>query len=75
MELFMIKDRVADLQPLKRLPGLFRSRDFVDVIESGKIYLFEEAGSKLDGTPLFEIYVGTYREPSPDLPSWMWDAR
>lgn len=45
-------------QVLRRLPGLFRRWELVRVIEPGKDYRIEDAGSADDGTPLFAIYVG-----------------
>lgn len=44
-----------------RLPGLFRRWELEQVIEPGKDFHLEEAGTTSDGTPLFAVY---WREPT-----------
>ena len=39
-----------------RLPGLFRRFEFALVIQPGRPFQVEEAGSCRDGTPLFSLY-------------------
>lgn len=50
-------DRVPD-HMLHRLPGLFRRWELAQVIEAGKHYHIEHAGSACDGTTLYAVYVG-----------------
>ena len=49
--------RVPD-HMLHRLPGLFRRWELAQVIEAGKHYHIEHAGSACDGTTLYAVYVG-----------------
>jgi hypothetical protein len=42
---------------LRRLPGLFRRWELAQVIEAGKDYRVEDAGSACDSTELYAIYV------------------
>ena len=49
-------DRIPD-HVLHRLPGLFRRWELAQVIETGKDYRFEDAGSACDGTTLYALYV------------------
>ena len=42
---------------LRRLPGLFRRWELAQVIEAGKDYHVEDAGSACDGTTLYALYV------------------
>jgi hypothetical protein len=44
--------------PLRRLPGLFRRWELGQVIEAGKDYRVEDAGSACDGTTLYAVYAG-----------------
>jgi hypothetical protein len=46
-------------QVLRRLPGLFRRWELAQVIEAGKDYHVEDAGSACDGTTLYAVYVST----------------
>jgi hypothetical protein len=39
-----------------RLPGLFRRWEIEQVLEGGKDFHIEEAGTACDGTPLFAVY-------------------
>jgi hypothetical protein len=41
---------------LRRLPGLFRRWEFEQVIQPGRDYRIEDAGSASDGTTLYAIY-------------------
>jgi hypothetical protein len=43
---------------LRRLPGLFRRWELGQVIEAGKDYRFEDAGTACDGTTLYAVYAG-----------------
>ena len=60
---------------LRRLPGLFRRWELAQVIEAGKDYHVEDAGSACDGTTLYALYVSappapeTEVEESMELPS------
>ncbi len=40
----------------ERLPGLYRRWEMPQVIETGRDFHFEEAGTATDGTQLFAIY-------------------
>lgn len=42
---------------LRRLPGLFRRWELGQVIEAGKDYRVEHAGSASDGTTLYAVYA------------------
>jgi hypothetical protein len=42
---------------LRRLPGLFRRWELGQVIEAGKDYRVEDAGTACDGTTLFAVYA------------------
>ena len=44
-----------------RLPGLFRRWELEQVVEPGRDFHLEEAGTTSDGTPLFAVYR---REPT-----------
>jgi hypothetical protein len=44
-------------QVLRRLPGLFRRWELAQVIEAGKDYHLEDAGSASDDTTLYAVYV------------------
>jgi hypothetical protein len=48
---------------LRRLPGLFRRWELVQVIEAGKDYHVEDAGSACDGTELYAVYVSAPVSP------------
>jgi hypothetical protein len=67
-------DRVPD-HMLHRLPGLFRRWELAQVIEAGKHYHIEDAGSACDGTTLYAVYAGaavvreTEIEKGAELPS------
>lgn len=62
-------------QVLRRLPGLFRRWELAQVIEAGKDYHVEDAGSACDGTTLYALYgsapiaPGAEVEDSSELPS------
>ena len=52
---------------LRRLPGLFRRWELAQVIEAGKDYHVEDAGSACDGTTLYAVYVSTPVAPEPEV--------
>ena len=52
---------------LRRLPGLFRRWELARVIEAGKDYHVEDAGSASDGTTLYAVYVSASVTPEADL--------
>lgn len=54
-------------QVLRRLPGLFRRWELAQVIEAGKDYHVEDAGSACDGTTLCAVYVSTPVAPEPEV--------
>ena len=51
---------------LRRLPGLFRRWELGQVIEAGKDYRVEDAGTACDGTTLFAVYVSAPVAPETD---------
>ena len=59
-------DRIPD-HVLQRLPGLFRRWELAQVIEAGKDYHVEDAGSACDGTTLYALYVSAPVEPEPEM--------
>jgi hypothetical protein len=48
---------------LRRLPGLFRRWEIAQIIEAGKDYHLEDAGSACDGTTLYAVYVSKPAAP------------
>jgi hypothetical protein len=52
---------------LRRLPGLFRRWELAEVIEAGKDYHVEDAGSACDGTTLYALYVSADVAPATDV--------
>jgi hypothetical protein len=52
---------------LRRLPGLFRRWELAQVIEAGKDYHVEDAGSASDGTALYAVYVSASVAPEADV--------
>lgn len=54
-------------QVLRRLPGLFRRWELAQVIEAGKDYHVEDAGSACDGTSLYAVYVSAPVAPEGDV--------
>ena len=42
---------------LRRLPGLYRRWELIEVFEPHRNYQIEDAGAHVDGTPLLAIYV------------------
>jgi hypothetical protein len=59
-------DRVPD-HMLHRLPGLFRRWELAQVIEAGKHYHIENAGSASDGTTLYAIYASPAVGPETEI--------
>lgn len=53
----MDQDAALPAEDLKRLPGLFRRWELIDVFEPHRNYQIEDAGLHADGTPLLAIYV------------------
>ncbi len=51
---------------LRRIPGLFRQWELVQVLKPGEDYHLEDAGTTSDGTALIAVYrsVSTETEPS-----------
>lgn len=41
----------------RRMPGLFRRWELAQIVEAGKDYHVEDAGSACDGTTLYAVYV------------------
>ncbi len=41
---------------LYRIPGLFRRWELAQLLETGKDYHLEDAGTTSDGTPLIAVY-------------------
>jgi hypothetical protein len=54
-------------QVLRRLPGLFRRWELAQVIEAGKHYHIEDAGSACDGTTLYAVYVSPAVAPETEI--------
>jgi hypothetical protein len=54
-------------QVLRRLPGLFRRWELGQVIEAGKDYHVEDAGSASDGTTLYAVYASEAVAPHSDV--------
>ena len=52
---------------LRRLPGLFRRWELAQIIEAGKDYHVEDAGSACDGTTLYAVYVSASVTPEADV--------
>ena len=52
---------------LRRLPGLFRRWELAQVIEAGKDYHVEDAGSACDGTALYAVYVSAPVASEPEV--------
>lgn len=48
----------ARLHDLRRLPGLFRRWELVQVLEPGRDYHLEAAGRTVDGAELVAVYRG-----------------
>ncbi len=47
----------ASTEVLRRLPGLYRRWELIEVFEPHRNYRIEDAGAHVDGTPLLAIYV------------------
>ena len=54
----------AALSPedLRRLPGLYRRWELVEVLKTDRLYRIEEAGRAADGAPLLAVFES---EPEP----------
>lgn len=53
----MDQDAALSAKDLKRLPGLFRRWELIEVFEPHRNYQIEDAGLHADGTSLLAIYV------------------
>lgn len=45
------------LEDFRRLPGLFRRWELIEILRPGVHYQLEDAGSMQDGTPLIAVFV------------------
>src|SRR5512144_1114534 len=55
-EAMLVTAPETDADDLLRLPGLFRRWELEQIVEAGKDYRIEDAGTANDGTPLFAVY-------------------
>jgi len=53
----MTRDDGTPIEDLKRLPGLYRRWELVEVFEPNRNYHIEDAGTHADGTPLLAVFV------------------
>lgn len=49
-------------EDLRRLPGLYRRWELVEVLKTDRLYRIEEAGRAEDGAPLLAVFES---EPEP----------
>lgn len=52
----IMDDAVLPQNEHQRLPGLFRRWELAQLLEPGRDYRLEDAGSTTDGSPLFAVY-------------------
>jgi hypothetical protein len=53
----MLSSTPITLDTFRRLPGLFRRWELIEILRSGVHYHLEDAGSMRDGTPLIAVFV------------------
>ena len=53
----MLSPTPITLDAFRRLPGLFRRWELIEILRPGVHYHLEHAGSMQDGTPLLAVFV------------------
>ena len=53
----MISSNPITLDAFRRLPGLYRRWELIEILLPGVHYHLEHAGSMQDGTPLLAVFV------------------
>ena len=53
----MTSNANLSLEDFRRLPGLFRRWELIEILRPGVHYHLEHAGSMQDGTPLLAVFV------------------
>jgi hypothetical protein len=53
----MLSSTPITLDAFRRLPGLFRRWELIEILRPGVHYHLEDAGSMQDGTPLIAVFV------------------
>jgi hypothetical protein len=53
----MLSSTPITLDAFRRLPGLYRRWELIEILRPGVHYHLEDAGSMQDGTPLIAVFV------------------
>jgi hypothetical protein len=53
----MISSNPITLDAFRRLPGLYRRWELIEILRPGVQYHLEHAGSMQDGTPLIAVFM------------------
>ena len=53
----MLSSTSITLDAFRRLPGLYRRWELIEILRPGVHYHLEDAGSMQDGTPLIAVFV------------------